>query len=230
MSMPAASLARPAPVPLRDRGAAAVPHRAESFATLINLAGRQRMLSQRIVLFCLLGAQGDASALATAQEALELFRSSHGRLLQSRLGLEAEAAQALQQAFFGPHGADKPVGEFIRLAEETLNAVANVLPAVKRLLPSLVARVTPVLQQLNELTQVYEAQGQRAAQAGRQQQAALIQQIRRIAGEARIASLNARVAAARAGDAGREFAVVAGTLAGISEQIETLSQAAMAGA
>jgi hypothetical protein len=228
MSMPVATPTRPVPVPLRERGAAPTPSGADGFAGLINLAGRQRMLSQRIVLFCVLAAQGDSQALTTAQEALTLFRDSHARLLHSRLALEGEAAQALQAAFFGARGADRPVGEFMRLAEETLNAVAQALPTLKRLLPSLVARTTPVLQLLNELTQVYEAQGRRAMQAGRQQQAALMQEIGRIAGEARLASLNARVAAARAGDAGREFAVVAGTLSGISEQIESLSRAAMA--
>jgi hypothetical protein len=230
MSTPAASLARPAPVPslVFGAGAPAAPAPAfQGFGTLINLAGRQRMLSQRIVLFCTLSAQGDASALATAQEALTLFSESHARLLQSRGALQGRAAQVLQQAFHGPQGADAPAREFVRLAEETLNAIANALPTVRRLVPSLVARATPMLAQLNTLTQVYEALAGEAAQEEQQQQTALIQQIQHIAGEARLVSMNARVAAARAGDSGREFAVVVSTLAGISEQIATLSQAAM---
>jgi hypothetical protein len=221
--MLAASTAASARAPVSSTG----PLSADGFGALINLAGRQRMLSQRILLQCVLGAQGDASALIVAQEALDLFRASHARLLQSRDGASGEAARVLQQAFFGPKGADQPVREFVRLAEDTLNAAAQTLSSLKRLLPSLMARATPILATLNELTQTYESLAREQAQDERTQQAALIAQIQRIAGEARMVSLNARVVAARAGDAGREFAVVAGTLSGISERIETLSQAAM---
>jgi methyl-accepting chemotaxis protein len=51
--------------------------------------------------------------------------------------------------------------------------------------------------------------------------------IQDIAKEARIVSFNARVMAARAGDAGKEFAVVASVLSGISEQIQALARSAM---
>lgn len=199
----------------------------DSLSTLINLAGRQRMLSQRVVLQTLLSAQGDGAALAVAQEALELLRFSHERLLKATATLKDDVSAPLQQALHGPQGAHKPVQEFVRLAEQTLAAIAHSQPASRRMVPSLVARSTPLLAVLNDLTQTVEMLARGEAHAQRQRQADLLQQIERIAGEARLASFNARVAAARAGDHGREFGVVAGVLSGISERIEALSKEAM---
>lgn len=225
ITIPAALPPLGASVPPAADGGFAV----ESFGPLINMAGRQRMLSQRIVLHAVLSAQGDPAGLTVAGEALELFRGSHAKLRQSRDQLPPPAAQAVQEAFFGPQGADKPIREFMRLAEDTLGAVAAGGSGAKRLLPSLVARATPMLGLLNTLTQTFESQARQQAQLQQQHRAALIAQIQRVANEARIVSLNARVVAARKGGIeGREFAVVAGVLSGITEQIERLSQAAMA--
>ena len=49
-----------------------------------------------------------------------------------------------------------------------------------------------------------------------------MEDINKIAKEARIVSFNALIMAARAGDAGREFAVVAGALTTITEEIDRL--------
>jgi len=64
------------------------------------------------------------------------------------------------------------------------------------------------------------------AQSRRAHQIELIARIQRIASEARVVSMNARIVAARAGDHGREFAVVAERLTDISAEIETLSRSA----
>ena len=221
------------PAPAAARGsppaaAHAEPASPEVFGPLINLAGRQRMLSQRIVLYAMLSAQGDSAGLTTAGEALELFRGSHLKLLRSRDTVPPSAAAVLQEAFFGAQGADAPIREFMRLAEDTLTAVAAGGAAARRLLPSLVARATPTLGLLNTLTQTFETLGRQQALLQQQHRTALISQIQRIASEARIVSLNARVIAARSGTDGREFAVVAAELSSISERIERLSKAAMA--
>jgi len=179
MNMPATTLietrvAQPAPMPCADD--------VDALSTLINLAGRQRMLSQRIVLFCVLSAQGDGAALTTAQEALDLFRGSHQRLLASRERLPQDAARALQDGFFGAPAFDARAREFLRLAEDTLVAVAGGQPAARRLVGSLVARATPMLSLLNDMTQLYETLARRHALAQRQQLAALIERLSRAAG------------------------------------------------
>lgn len=52
----------------------------EKLSALINLAGRQRMLSQCLALNAVLAAQDDARALNTLRETLSTMRESHQRL------------------------------------------------------------------------------------------------------------------------------------------------------
>jgi hypothetical protein len=189
---------------------------------LVDMAGRQRMLSQRLVLMAVLAAQGDAASLQAGREALELFARSHQQLSRGGDGLPAPSAPALREAFFGADGADRPVLDFIELARRALGGGAAQAQA------ALIAQAGPMLQRLIALAALYEAQARQAAQRQQQRRAALIGSIQRIAGEARVISMNARVAAARAGHSGREFAVVAGRLLEISDEIQTLSRQAIA--
>lgn len=191
---------------------------------LVNIAGRQRMLSQRIVLMALLAAQGDVGAQRQGREALELFARSHQSLSAGGDGLPAPLAPALREALFGHDGVDAAVLDFIRLARRVLAGGGAPADALDRV----VAQAGPMLQRLIALTAVYEAQAQHDAQSQRRRRAALIGAIQRIAGEARVISMNARVAAARAGASGREFAVVAARLLEISDEVETLSRRAIA--
>lgn len=191
---------------------------------LVDMAGRQRMLSQRLVLTAVLAAQGDAAALQAGREALDLFARSHQQLSRGGDGLPAPAAPALREAFFGADGADRPVLDFIELARRALDGGA----AQPQAQAALIAQAGPMLQRLIALAAVYEAQARHAAQRQQQRRATLIGSIQRIAGEARVISMNARVAAARAGPSGREFAVVAARLLEISDEIQTLSRQAIA--
>ncbi len=201
---------------------------AELWSTLINLAGRQRMLSQRIVLMALLGERGDATARSVAQDALQQFVAAHGRLARGGDGLPPPP-QAVQQMLRGSladgsDGADAAVRAFIALAEQALRTeVALSRPA----LGQLVERATPMLALLNKLTQAYETLAREAVLQAQHRQAGLIGRIERIASEARVISLNARIVAARAGEQGREFGVVASRLVEISAEIEALSREAM---
>jgi prophage DNA circulation protein len=152
------------------RGGLPVP--ADSLATLINLAGRQRMLSQRVVLHTVLAAHGDLAALTVAQEALDLFSASHARL---------RVAPALHDALHGERGAHGPALAFMQLAEETLSAIARTQHGVARMVSSLVARAGPVLGVLNDMTQTCETLSRGELQAQQARQSALHEEMLHLA-------------------------------------------------
>lgn len=194
---PAPHAAAPAPAPAP-----------ESLDTLARLAGRQRMLSQRVVLHTVLAAHGDLGALTTAQEALELLRFSHRRLL---------AAPALHDALHGPRGAHGPAEAFMQLAEETLSAIAQSLPGTARRVSSLVGRAGPVLGVLNDLTQLCEQRLQAQLRAGRERRGAHRQEIERLIADARAA---ARVA----GEAGDDAPMREAALRTLDERLDALGR------
>lgn len=199
----------------------------EKLGALINLAGRQRMLSQRIVLHAVLAARGQAGALATAREALALFTVSHAGLVHGSPELPGAHFAAIREAYFGALQGDTRIREFIGLTERTLAAIEDQLRSAEALQHELVVSCSPMLDLLNRLTQIYEAEAARHAVAQYQRQQVLMSDIQTIAKQARIVAFNAQVSAARAGAAGREFAVVADTLTRITGEIESLVSAAV---
>jgi hypothetical protein len=100
----------------------------------LDVADRQRMLSQRIVLFALLASRGDGSALPVAQEALLEFRRSHATLIKGR---DKSLTDELQR-----------IATFIRVAEETLVHISRHPPSAERGLRTLAAHATPILEWL----------------------------------------------------------------------------------
>ena len=197
----------------------------EDWTQHVNQAGRQRMLSQRIILHAVLASQGDSAAAQVARDALALFQRSHDMLSRGHPELPMPADVRLIDAFHGPQGAEPAIREFIGLAEQALRPTAS-LSVGSTVLTRLTAQATPVLGVLQRLTQLYETLALDAAKAQRRQSAALIERIHRVAREARIVTFNARVGAARAGETGREFAAIAEILARVTEEIEHLAKQA----
>ena len=208
----------------------AAPLSGEVFGALINLSGRRRFTSQRLVLYAVLAAQGQAGACSTAREALALFRSAHSALLKRSGDLPGVFCPELEEVYFGRSGGDARITAFAELAQRTLNAIEDRLKSAPILLAELVQETTPLLAVLNEITAVYEAQSKKHAQLMRHQLRGIMTDIETIAREAKMVAFNARIVAARSGQAGKEFSVVAGVLSSITGEIDELVKQALSGA
>jgi hypothetical protein len=201
--------------------AASRPASGEAFGRLINLSGRRRFTSQRVVLYAVLASQGREGALATAREALATFRDAHGALLEGDLSPQALGGE-LEQAYFGADRAHDCIAAFIELARQTLDAIAAGSARAPQLLEDLVETSTPLLAPLNKMTQLYEDLARQQAASAKRQLTAVMGDIETIAKHARIVSFNAQVVAARAGHSGREFAVVSGEFTQITGKLDGL--------
>lgn len=197
------------------------------FGALINLSGRRRFTSQRVVLYAVLASMGHEGAVQTALETLALFRDAHLTLVDGKGGLPGIFCGQLRDAYFGVLQGDRVIREFIDLAEGTLAAIVSNARGAPALLDELVRSATPLLSVLNGLTLVYEEQSKRHAQTQRRQLHDMMGDIKTIARQARMVAFNAQIVAARAGQAGREFAVVASTMTSINAEIDDLVAAAL---
>jgi len=210
------------------RKAGAAPNQAagEAYGRLINLSGRRRFTSQRLVLFAVLALQGREGALATAHDALATFGEAHRALVEGELSPRALGGE-LQQAYHGPDHADERIAGFIELARRVLQAISANAANAPELLEALVDSVTPLLAVLNRLTQLYEDLARQQAAAAKKQLTSVMGDIETIAKHARIVSFNAQVVAARAGQSGREFAVVSGEFTQITGKLDGLVREAV---
>lgn len=215
---------------LAPEGAAGKALSGEVFSALINLSGRRRFTSQRIVLYAVLASQGHEGGDATAREALALFRGAHKSLLSEADGLPGVFCPELREAYFGKLDGDRKIVAFADLGERTLKAVAQGSSQAAELLAELVEITTPTLAILNQITGIYEEQAKQNARLMRKQLRGVITDIDTINRQARMVAFNARIVAARAGQAGKEFSVVAGVLSNITGEIDEMVNAALAAA
>lgn len=200
----------------------------EAYATCINLSGRRRFTSQRVVLYALLAAGGDLTAAGIAAEALNLFREAHAALVKGSRGVPLLMSPALHDAYFGPVDGQAKIMHFVSLAERVLHAIeSGWRHQTPVLMDELVQSTTPLLATLNSITALYEAQARVHAKQMELQLLEAMNEIKSISKQAQIVALNARIVAARAGAAGREFSVVATELISITQEMETVLQSAL---
>ncbi len=197
------------------------------FGALINLSGRRRFTSQRVVLYAVLASMGHEGAVATARDTLALLRDAHLILIEGKGGLPGIFCGQLRDAYFGTLEGDRVIRDFIGLAESTLDGIVGNARGAPGLLDELVRSATPLLSVLNGLTLVYEEQSKRHAQAQRRQLQDMMGDIKTIARQARMVAFNAQIVAARAGPAGKEFAVVASTMTSVTSEIDELVRQAL---
>lgn len=200
------------------------------FGALINLSGRRRFTSQRVVLYAVLASLGHEGAAATARGTLASFRDAHITLIEGKGSLPGVFCGQLRDAYFGTLHGDKTIRGFISLADATLDAIEGDGVGAPVLLDQLVKSGTPLLSLLNGLTLVYEEQAKRHALAQRRQVQEIMAEVKTIARQARMLAFNAQVVAARAGREGRDFAAVASSMTTVTTELDELARAALSSA
>lgn len=197
------------------------------YGALINLSGRRRFTSQRVVLYAVLAQQGRAGALELSRGALGIFCDAHTELVKGSSVSPGLFCEELKDVYFGADDGEKIIQGFISLARRAHAAIEASDASAAAVLDALIDSATPLLGVLNKITQVYEDLAVRHAAASRTQLSDVLSDIESIAKHARIVAFNAQVAASRAGPSGREFAVVASELSGVTTKIDELVRQAM---
>ena len=197
------------------------------FGALINLSGRRRFASQRVVLYAVLASMGQEGAIAIARETLALLADAHTTLIEGRGNLPGVFCGQLRDAYFGTLQGDRVIRNFIELAGSTLDGIAENRAGTPLLLDALVRDGTPLLSVLNGLTLVYEEQSKRHAQLQRRQLQAMMGHLKTVARQACIVAFNAQIVAARAGQPGEQFAAVARSMTSVTTEIDELVCAAL---
>ena len=191
--------------------------------SLVNLAARQRMLSQRMVLQTVLAARGSDLHLKAARSSLTLFTDRQARLVDTPRHLDATSAEIIRKAYHGPQGVGATIDAFAQQVGTALDLAERQSPRVEDALARLVETTDGVLDALNTATTAFDQVSKAQSETLMKELAGIVASIQTVAREAKVVSFNAQVMAARAGQHGREFAVVANVLSGITNEIDGLS-------
>lgn len=137
---------------------------------LINLGGRQRMLSQRIVLHVLLASLGNSDALSVAKACLATFAQAHTDLVSGNEWLPGVFSEALRELYFGNRRAEERIQQFIAQANRAVSWVESGRAEDRTQVEALVIQATPLLELLQDITLAYqhEMRGTEAAALKRQ--------------------------------------------------------------
>jgi len=192
----------------------------ETIGELINLAGRQRMLSQRIVLHVLLATQGHHAASEVAKQCLSIFAQTHSDLVDGNDRLPGVFCEGLRQLYFGSHRADERIRRFIDDAQRAIASASAGSSAAEAAADALVEQASPLLELLQTVTLGYQNEMRNVERAASKRDEQLAEQLGRISMQANIVAINARISAGRAGPYGREFAVVTSLLSDIVKEME----------
>lgn len=194
--------------------------------SLVNLAARQRMLSQRMILQTVLAANGDGERLQAAQRSLQMFTESQQHLLGTVKQIEPAGARRIEETYHGPRGVGPVVLAFMQLMRNALDQIQAGNPRASHTIDELVGHTDRILDALNTATTAFDDVAKSRADAMMKELAGIVGDIQSVAKEAKVVSFNAQVMAARAGQQGREFAVVANVLSDISSEIDGLTRKA----
>ena len=195
----------------------------DSEMSLVNLAARQRMLSQRMVLQTVLAARGSDLHMKAARGSLALFTDSQAKLVDTARHLDAASGDIIRKTYHGPQGVGPIIDAFAQQVGTALDLAERQSPRVEDALARLVESTDSALEALNTATTAFDQVGKAKSETLMKELAGIVASIQTVAREAKVVSFNAQVMAARAGQHGREFAVVANVLSGITNEIDVLS-------
>jgi methyl-accepting chemotaxis protein len=205
----------------------ATPLPAHTGISIVNLAARQRMLSQRMVLQTVLASQGDKAQLLAAERTLALFNESQATLLQAPKKLDEASARKVEAVYHDVQGVGGSIQSFSKLVRTALEHIAQRDRRQAESVAQVVAHTDAVLDALNKATTVFDEISKNKSDHMMRELTGIVSDIQNVAREAKVVSFNALVIAARAGNFGREFAVVANVLTGITGKIDGLSREAI---
>ncbi|MCX7279458.1 MAG: methyl-accepting chemotaxis protein [Burkholderiales bacterium] len=206
---------------------AVAPAASSAGISIVNLAARQRMLSQRMILQTVLASQGDKEKRLAAERTLALFSESQAQLLEFSRTLDLANARKLDAVYHGDHGVDITIQEFTSLVRTALAQIAQRDDRKAASVAQLVEQTDVVLDALNKATTAFDDISRSKSDSMKRELTGIVSDIQNVAREAKVVSFNALVIAARAGSFGREFAVVANVLTGITGKIDGLSRDAI---
>ncbi len=184
------------------------------------------MLSQRMILQTMLAAQGDASKLDDAGRSLRVFTESHAQLLATPRQLDPPSARKIESTYHGTQGVGGVIDAFVKLVRTALEHITQRDRRQPESIAALVSHTDKVLEALNTATTAFDEITKAKAESVMRELTSIVSDIQNVAKEAKVVSFNAQVMAARAGQHGREFAVVASVLSGISGEVDGLSRKA----
>lgn len=194
--------------------------------SLVNIAARQRMLSQRMILQTVMAARGEVFWLQAAQGSLRVFSESHQYLLSTVAQLDPAGARTITHTYEGPKGVGTVVNHFMQLMRRTLHQIESANPGAEAGAAELVGHADHILAALNTATTAFDEISKAQSSAMKKELSGIVDDIQSVAREAKVVSFNAQVIAARAGVQGREFAVVANVLSDITGEIDRLTRKA----
>ncbi|MFO6420578.1 methyl-accepting chemotaxis protein [Hylemonella sp. W303a] len=195
--------------------------------SLVNLSARQRMLSQRMILQTLLASRGDARKLEDAQRSLRVFTESQQHLQDTVQTLDPPSAEKIANTYHGPKGVGPVIAAFMQLMQRTLEQIERKSSGVEDSMLELVGLIDRVLEVLNIATTAFDEVTKAKSDTMMTELVGIVGDIQSVAKEAKVVSFNAQIMAARAGQHGREFAVVANVLSDITGEIDRLTRQAV---
>lgn len=201
--------------------------RANAGISLVNLAARQRMLSQRMILLTLLAAKGDLNKRDEARRTLQIFSESQAQLLATPRHLAPADAARIREVYEGRLKIGLVVAEFVQIMTSALEQIDRADPNVSHTIIQLIGYTDRILEGLNTATTVFDEIFKAKSEAMLKELAGIVGDIQSVAKEAKVVSFNAQIMAARAGQHGREFAVVANVLTDITGEIDLLTRKAV---